>query len=96
MICFESPHRLPGALKDVAEAFGEGRPIALGRELTKRFEEVIRGNAAELAARFETERPRGEFTMVLGGKPKRLEPPEGENLAGEDKSARYRRTKDAQ
>ncbi|MBI4213449.1 MAG: 16S rRNA (cytidine(1402)-2'-O)-methyltransferase [Chloroflexi bacterium] len=67
VVCFESPHRLVGALRDVAATFGERRPMAVGRELTKRFEDVTRGTVAEVLQRFEAERPRGEFTLVLGG-----------------------------
>jgi 16S rRNA (cytidine1402-2'-O)-methyltransferase len=64
-VAFESPQRLPAALASLARARPERR-VAVCRELTKRFEEVVRGTAAELAARF-AEPPRGEITLVLGG-----------------------------
>ena len=67
LICFESPHRLVKALHDIAATFGEERPMAVARELTKRFEEVLRGTVGELVARFEAVPPRGEFTLVLQG-----------------------------
>jgi 16S rRNA (cytidine1402-2'-O)-methyltransferase len=63
-VAFESPHRLPAALASLADALPE-RPVAVCRELTKRFEEVFRGTAAEVAGRFP-EPPRGEITVVLG------------------------------
>ena len=63
-VAFESPQRLPATLGSLASA-DPGRQIAVCRELTKRFEEVARGTAAELAARFEAP-PKGEITVVLG------------------------------
>jgi 16S rRNA (cytidine1402-2'-O)-methyltransferase len=63
-VAFESPRRLPGSLRSLAEADPE-RPVAVCRELTKRFEEIVRGPAREVAARF-TEAPKGEITLVLG------------------------------
>ena len=65
VVAFESPQRLPAALASLAAAQPE-RHVAVCRELTKRFEEVARGTAQELAARF-TEPPKGEITVVLGG-----------------------------
>jgi 16S rRNA (cytidine1402-2'-O)-methyltransferase len=67
VICFESPHRLVAALRDAVDAFGPERPLAVARELTKRFEEVIRGTTASALAHFERTAPRGEFTLVFGG-----------------------------
>ena len=63
-VAFESPKRLPATLSSLAGASAE-RPVAVCRELTKRFEEIARGSAAELAERF-TEPPKGEITLVLG------------------------------
>jgi 16S rRNA (cytidine1402-2'-O)-methyltransferase len=63
-VAFESPQRLPKTLRSLAAADPE-REVAVCRELTKRFEEVARGTAAELAARFD-EPPPGEITLVLG------------------------------
>ena len=65
VVAFESPQRLPATLRSLAAADAE-REVAVCRELTKRFEEVVRGRAAELAARF-AEPPKGEITLVLGG-----------------------------
>jgi 16S rRNA (cytidine1402-2'-O)-methyltransferase len=63
-VAFESPQRLPATLRSLAVA-DPGREAAVCRELTKRFEEVVRGTAAELAERFESP-PKGEITLVLG------------------------------
>jgi 16S rRNA (cytidine1402-2'-O)-methyltransferase len=64
VVAFESPQRLPATLRSLAEVDPE-RPVAICRELTKLHEEVVRGTAAEVAARF-AEAPRGEVTLVLG------------------------------
>ena len=63
-VAFESPQRLPATLRSLA-AFDPLRAVAVCRELTKKFEEVARGPAAELAARF-AEPPKGEITVVIG------------------------------
>jgi len=64
VVAFESPKRLPASLRSLAETDPE-RPVAVCRELTKRFEEIARGSAQELVARFG-EAPKGEITLVLG------------------------------
>jgi 16S rRNA (cytidine1402-2'-O)-methyltransferase len=63
-VAFESPRRLPATLRSLAAAESERR-VAVCRELTKRFEEVVRGTAAEVAKRF-SEPPKGEITLVFG------------------------------
>src|SRR6185437_351141 len=65
VVAFESSQRLPATLRSLA-AFDPVRPVAVCRELTKRFEEVARGTAAELSERFD-EPPKGEITLVVGG-----------------------------
>jgi 16S rRNA (cytidine1402-2'-O)-methyltransferase len=64
-VAFESPQRLPESLRSLAAALPD-RPVAVCRELTKRFEEVVRGTVAEVAERFGAP-PRGEITIVVGG-----------------------------
>jgi 16S rRNA (cytidine1402-2'-O)-methyltransferase len=68
MVFFESPHRLADALTDAAAAFGDSRPAAVCRELTKTHEEVRRGPLAELAS-WAADGVRGEITLVVGGAP---------------------------
>jgi 16S rRNA (cytidine1402-2'-O)-methyltransferase len=63
-VAFESPQRLPATLASLARSLPE-RPLAVCRELTKQFEEVVRGTATELVARFDSP-PKGEITLVLG------------------------------
>jgi 16S rRNA (cytidine1402-2'-O)-methyltransferase len=63
VVAFESPRRLPATLHSLA-AFAPARELAVCRELTKKFEQVERGPAAELAERF-SEPPKGEVTLVL-------------------------------
>lgn len=63
-VAFESPKRLPATLASLA-GFDPERELAVCRELSKRFEEVARGSARELALRFEHE-PKGEITLVIG------------------------------
>src|SRR2546421_7000773 len=63
VVAFESPQRLPATLRSLA-ARQPHRPVAVCRELTKRFEEVVRGTAAAVAERF-AEPPKGEITLVL-------------------------------
>lgn len=65
-VVFESPHRLAAALKDAVEVLGPDRQLAVGRELTKKFEEFVRGSAAEVSQRFARQAPRGEITLVIG------------------------------
>ena len=67
MIFYESPHRLEDTLETMAEIFGE-RQMAATRELTKKFEEVLRGTPAELLAHFQENEIRGEFVLILEGK----------------------------
>jgi 16S rRNA (cytidine1402-2'-O)-methyltransferase len=64
LVAFESPHRLTASLRSLA-AVDAGREVAVCRELTKRFEEIARGTAAELAERL-VEPPKGEVTLVVG------------------------------
>jgi 16S rRNA (cytidine1402-2'-O)-methyltransferase len=67
LVAFESPRRLPASLASLAEALPT-RTVAVCRELTKRFEEVVRGSAVEVAERY-AEVPKGEITVVVGGAP---------------------------
>ncbi|OZB81451.1 16S rRNA (cytidine(1402)-2'-O)-methyltransferase [Microbacterium sp. 13-71-7] len=75
MVFFESPSRLAAALGDMATAFGASRRVAVCRELTKLYEEVRRGGAAELAAWAE-QGVKGEIVVVVSGAEPRAVSPE--------------------
>ncbi len=64
LIFYESPHRLLKTLEDILEILGE-REIAIVRELTKKFEEIIRGKVSEAIKHFRNSPARGEFILVL-------------------------------
>jgi 16S rRNA (cytidine1402-2'-O)-methyltransferase len=66
IVAYESPHRLLDTLTILNDLFGD-RPMVAACELTKLYEEIQRGTAAELLARFRRKRPRGEFTLVITG-----------------------------
>ena len=68
MIFYESPHKLLKTLGQFAEYFGEARLISVSRELTKLYEETIRGEISEVILHFTDKAPRGEFVIVVGGK----------------------------
>jgi 16S rRNA (cytidine1402-2'-O)-methyltransferase len=68
-VLFESPNRVAATLADLVGALGPDRPVAVARELTKAFEEVVRGTAAEVAAWAVAHPPRGEVVLVVGPAP---------------------------
>ena len=68
MIFYESPHKLLKTLKQFAEYFGEDRQIAVSRELTKLYEETIRGTLIEVLNHFEQKPPKGEIVIIVAGK----------------------------
>ncbi len=68
MVFYESPHKLVKTLTHFVEYFGEERPISVSRELTKLYEETVRGTMAEVLAHFTKNAPKGEFVIVVGGK----------------------------
>lgn len=67
MIFYESPHKIGKTLKDLASSFGEGRKASLSREITKKFEETLRGTLAELAEIAEKRNLKGEMVLVIEG-----------------------------
>ncbi|SFS39210.1 16S rRNA (cytidine(1402)-2'-O)-methyltransferase [Lutibacter maritimus] len=68
MIFYESPHKLVKTLTNFVEYFGEDRPISVSRELTKLYEETVRGSVTEVLAHFTKKDPKGEFVVVVAGK----------------------------
>jgi len=69
-IFYESPHRIVKTLSMIKELLGEERGIVIGRELTKKFEEYVRGTVTEVLAHFETNAPKGEFVLLVAGNEK--------------------------
>lgn len=69
MVFFESPHRTAATLAAMSAGFGESRPAAVCRELTKTFEEVVRGPLSELATWAAQQQVRGEICIVVEGAP---------------------------
>ncbi len=67
IVIYEAPHRVRKILPEIRKILGD-RQIAVARELTKKFEEIIRGKISEVEAIFEEKEPRGEFTLVIEGK----------------------------
>lgn len=67
LIFYEAPHRLLKTLTDMHEVFGEDRRISVSREITKKFEEHIRGTLSQVLAHFETNPVKGEFVIVVEG-----------------------------
>lgn len=64
IIIYESPHRIIKLLEDILEIYGDIE-IVLARELTKKFEEVKRAHTKDLLEGFTTQKPRGEFTVII-------------------------------
>ena len=65
IIFYESPNRLVRTLNDILEYIGD-RPIAIGRELSKKFEEIMRGRVSDILSHYNTNKPKGEFVIVIG------------------------------
>lgn len=67
MIFYESPHRVVKVLTQFVEVFGPERPVSVCREISKIHEESVRGTLQEVLDYFQTNEPRGEFVIVVGG-----------------------------
>ncbi|MFA7688109.1 MAG: 16S rRNA (cytidine(1402)-2'-O)-methyltransferase [Moheibacter sp.] len=67
MVFYESPHKIARTLKDLAEAFGGERKASLSREITKKFEETLRGTLSEIHQITETRNLKGEMVLVVAG-----------------------------
>jgi 16S rRNA (cytidine1402-2'-O)-methyltransferase len=66
IIIYESPYRLVKTLNDLYEILGD-RDIAVCRELTKKFEEIVRGKVGDVLAKFQNQKVRGEIVLVISG-----------------------------
>ena len=80
VVLYEAPHRLQRTLADLVSVCGGERPVAIARELTKLYEEVLRFSLAEAAAHFDTTEPRGEFVIVLEGRSEQRATPSDDDL----------------
>ena len=67
IVFYESPFRVVKCLEQLAETFGAERRVAVVREITKKFEETVRGTLAEVAEHFRQHAPKGEFVIVVEG-----------------------------
>jgi len=67
LIIYEAPHRIKKVLREIKDILGD-RQIVVARELTKKFEEILRGKISEIEILFEEKEPRGEFTLIVEGK----------------------------
>lgn len=65
-VLYESPHRLIKTLEQLVQFCGSDRAISVSRELSKKFEETVRGSAQEVLTHFQAHEPRGEFVVVVG------------------------------
>lgn len=81
MIFYEAPHRLGKTLQSIEKAFGAERQVVLARELTKRYEEFLRGTVAELVAWTTNNEVRGEFVVLVAGNDDVLEASDEDPLA---------------
>lgn len=72
MIFYESPHRLLKTLEEFAEYLGEDRQASVSRELTKMFEETVRGTLVKIKSHFENNILKGEFVICIAGKPEQV------------------------
>jgi len=68
IVLYESPHRLLKTLEEFAQFFGEDRQASVSRELTKMYEETVRGTLTEIKSHFENNILKGEFVICVAGK----------------------------
>ena len=68
MIFYESPHKLLKTLGHFQEYFGEDRQVSVSREITKLYEETIRGTVKEVLTHYTAKPPKGEIVIIVGGK----------------------------
>ncbi len=71
MIFYESPHKLIKTLTQFLEYFGEERQVSVSRELTKLYEETVRGTVKEVLAHYTNKPPKGEIVVVVAGSSKK-------------------------
>ena len=67
MVFYESPYRVKKTLEQFIEYMGEDRQVSFSREISKKFEETVRGSVSDVLAHFDAKEPKGEFVIVLEG-----------------------------
>lgn len=67
MVFYESPYRVKKTLEQFVEYMGDDRHVSVSKEISKKFEETVRGSVSEVLAHFEANEPKGEFVIVLDG-----------------------------
>jgi 16S rRNA (cytidine1402-2'-O)-methyltransferase len=67
VVLYESPHRLLKTLEQLVQFCGANRAVSVSREISKKFEQTVRGSASEVLEHFQTNEPRGEFVVVIAG-----------------------------
>ncbi|MBT6068846.1 16S rRNA (cytidine(1402)-2'-O)-methyltransferase [Candidatus Peregrinibacteria bacterium] len=67
IVFYEAPQRILKTLREIEKYLGE-RELVIGRELTKKFEEFVRGETSEVITHFEEKKPKGEFVVIINGK----------------------------
>jgi 16S rRNA (cytidine1402-2'-O)-methyltransferase len=67
VVLYESPHRLLKTLEQLVQFCGANRAVSVSREISKKFEQTVRGNASEVLEHFQSNEPRGEFVVVIAG-----------------------------
>ncbi len=84
MIFYESPFRLVKTLAQFAEVFGPEREVSVSRELTKKFEQTLRGTIQEVMDYFQITEPKGEFVLVVDGKETKKRMSDKEQIESEE------------
>ncbi len=93
IVFYESPRRIVKTLEQFSETFGADRPVSVCREISKMHEECVRGTVGEALEHFLRTEPRGEFVIVLGGRPqqkKTIRSKETEENEGEKPLSKYK------
>lgn len=81
VVLYESPYRVVKCLEQIAETMGQERRVAVVREITKKFEQTVRGSVEEVLSHFRQHEPKGEFVIVVAGADYR---PRGEQSSEEE------------
>ncbi|MBI4128953.1 MAG: hypothetical protein HY460_02770, partial [Parcubacteria group bacterium] len=99
IVLYESPHHIMKTMEELGQYIAPDRQIVVARELTKKFEEILRGTYSMILSQLTSRKPRGEYVIVLGPKTKPnprglgereaspMRPSTGSEAVGDDRSA---------